>query len=50
METAKTETGGGDGVEEIVSEPFSHVDLGTFGVQSGHYTQKKYHLDQYASM
>ncbi|ODM96619.1 Phosphatidylinositol transfer protein alpha isoform [Orchesella cincta] len=45
VETAKLETGGGDGVEEVMNEPFRDHDLGCFGIQSGHYSMKRYHLD-----
>jgi len=45
-ETAKRETGGGDGIEMITSEPFQNAELpnGTI-LQSGQYTLKKYHIN-----
>ncbi|CAL8072268.1 unnamed protein product [Orchesella dallaii] len=46
VETSKLETGGGDGVEEIANESFVDHDLGSFGIQSGHYSSRRYHLDR----
>ena len=45
VEASKAETGGGDGVEVLVNEPFTdHPEFG-----SGQYTHKIYHLQRFVS-
>jgi len=45
-ETAKIQTGGGDGIEIIKCEPFLNADLPNGAtLRSGQYTLKKYHIN-----
>ncbi|XP_035709976.1 phosphatidylinositol transfer protein alpha isoform-like [Folsomia candida] len=49
-ETAKRETGGGDGIEIITNEPFEEVALPSGVILgAGQYTLKKYHINKYDS-
>ena len=41
-QASKNETGGGEGVEVVVNEPFHDETMG-----NGQYTKKIYHLNQY---
>ena len=41
-QASKNETGGGEGVEVVVNEPFENEELG-----KGQYTHKVYHLARY---
>ncbi len=45
MEQSKRETGGGEGVQVLVDEPFKNVALINGTLYSGQYTHKIYHME-----
>ncbi|XP_014259909.1 phosphatidylinositol transfer protein 1-like [Cimex lectularius] len=46
IEASKLETGGGEGIEVLVDEPFEGIPLLGGKYTSGNYTKKRYHLSQ----